>query len=175
MVRIASLVVLALQVGAGFGAASAELISTTSNAMVVELRVEVLQSAESVVAHLVFPGETPLVIPLVQRGGAVFGIRTEVKPLNYQVVFESIGPEGAQSEQKSLTDLGLDLPVPQPVETTTTIKSVMSPATQRWGWLGLGLGAAALSALAFWVLGGREPDQESSETASIESSESADG
>ncbi len=171
MFRIASLVVLALQVGAGFGAASAELISTTPNAMEVELRVEVLQSPESVVAHLVFPDETPLVIPLVQREDAVFGIRTEIKPLNYQVVFESIGAEGAQSEQNSLTDLGLVFPQPQ-AETTTTIESGLSPATQRWGWLGLGLGAAALSALAFWALGGREPDQDSSGTAPTGSSES---
>lgn len=164
MVRSAAALILALQVGAGFGAASAELISTTVNAMEVELRVELRQSADSVVAHLVFPGETPLVIPLVHRGDGLYSVRTEVKPFNYQVVFESIGPEGAQSDKNSLTDLGLEFPDPQPAVTTTTIESAFSAATQRWGWLSLGFGAAALSALAFWVLGGRERDQESSET-----------
>ncbi len=172
MIRSAATLLLALQVGTGFGAASAELISTTTNAMEVEFRVEVRQSADSVVAHLVFPNEKPLVIPLVQREDGVFGIRTEIKPLNYQVVFELIGPEGAQSEQNSLTELGLEFSQSQAVQTTTTtIESGLTPATQRWGWLGLGFGAAALSALAFWVLGGNDRDQESSEIDSIDGDE----
>lgn len=167
------MLLMALQVGAGFGAASAELISTTTNAMELELRVEVRQSAVSVLAHLAFPEEEPLTLPLVQRETGVFGIRTEVKRVNYQVVFEIIGPENAQSEQHSLAELGLEFPddAPSPTSTSTTSPGV-SDETQRWGWLALALAAAALSALAFWVLGGDDDeDQESSDTASADASD----
>jgi hypothetical protein len=169
MIRSVAILFMAVQVGAGFGAASAELISTSSNAMEVELRVEVRQSAESVIAHLAFADTESLTIPLVQRESGVFGIRTEVKKVNYAVVFELIGAETVQSEQHSLADLGLVFPESEPIATTTTEEPGLSEQTQRWGWLALGFGAAALSVLAFWVLGGREPDQESPVTDSTES------
>ncbi len=172
MIRSVAILLMAVQVGAGFGAASAELISTSSNAMEIELRVEVRQSAESVIAHLAFPDTESLTIPLVQRESGVFGIRTEVKKMNYAVVFELIGAETVQSEQHTLTELGLALPGSEPIATTTTEEPGLSEQTQRWGWLALGFAAAALSVLAFWVLGGREPDQDSSGTASTGSSES---
>jgi hypothetical protein len=167
MTRALAAIFLALQVGAGFGAASAELISTTSNAMEIELRVEVHESAESVLAHLAFEDEDPLLFPLVQRESGVFGIRTEVKTVNYQVVFEIIGPDNFRSDQHSLMELGLVLPATDPTVTSSTqAESIITDATQRWGWLALALGAAALSALAFWVLGGNDRDQESLGTGS---------
>lgn len=162
MIRTLALLLMAVQVGAGFGAASAELISTSTNAMEIELRVEVRQSAESVIAHLAFPDTEPLTLPLVQRESGVFGIRTEVKRANYEVLFELIGADNIQSKQNSLTDLGLVFPESEPIETTTTEKVGLSEQTRRWGWLGLALAAAALSALAFWVLGGNDSDQDSS-------------
>lgn len=169
-----ALLFLALEMGAGFGTASAELISTSTNAMEIELRVEVRQSAESVIAHLAFPSEPSLAIPLVQRESGEFGIRTEVKDVNYQVVFELLGDKNATSEQRTLAELGVEFPGQGGILTTTTVDEGLSDQTQRWGWLGLALGAGALSALAFWVLGGRENgDQESSAIDEPEVDESA--
>lgn len=168
MIRMLAMLLLALEMGAGFGTASAELISTSTNAMEIELRVEIRQSAETVVAHLAFPDEPSLALPLVQRGAGVFGIRTEVKMVNYQVLFELLGDENATSEQHSLSELGLEFPAAGGIVTATTLEEGLTEGTRRWGWLGLGLGAAALSALAFWVLGARDDeDQESSDTDSV--------
>ena len=160
MLRILVHVLLAVELGAGFGTASAELISTSSNAMEVDLRVEVTQSAESVVAHLLAEGETPIVLPLLQREAGVFGIRTELKQVNYRVIFELLGTETARSEPHSLMELGLELPGAEPVSTTTTDPEVLPEDVTRWLWLAVAFGAAALSALAFWVLGGRDRDGE---------------
>jgi hypothetical protein len=40
--------------------------------------------------------------------------------------------------------------------TTEPEEEPISASTQQWLWLGVALGAASLSALAFWVLGGRD-------------------
>jgi hypothetical protein len=48
MLRSLAHVLLAVELGAGFGAASAELVSTSSNAIEVDLRVEVTQTAQTV-------------------------------------------------------------------------------------------------------------------------------
>lgn len=160
MIRTLAALALALELGAGFGAASAELISTSGNAMEIELRVEVEESAEAVIAHLVLEEEAPLALPLVQRETGVFGIRTEVKQVNYQVVFELIGSEPARSDPHSLMELGLEFPTAESTTTSTEPDpSFLSDQTQQWGWLAVALGAAALSVLAFWVLGGDDRDQ----------------
>jgi hypothetical protein len=164
-------VLLAIELGAGFGAASAELVSTTSNAIQVDLRVEVTQSAETVIAHLVSEGEPPLALPLLQREPGVFGIRTELKPINYRVVFELFGPDPAQSEPRSLTELGVEFPAGGSAGTTTTNPDDLPEDVTRWLWLAIAFGAASLSALAFWVLGGDERQVSST----VDSTESADG
>lgn len=154
MFKALAVVLLAVELGAGFGAASAELFSTSSNAMEIELRVEVKQSADSVVAHLSFPNQDDITLPLVAREPGVFGLRTEVTMVNYVVVFERIGENGAQSPPHSLVDLGLEFPEPEVSTTTTTLAEGFTPQTTNWGWLSVALGAAALSLLAVWVLGG---------------------
>lgn len=164
MVKTIGAVLLALELGAGFGAASAELLSTSGNAMEIELRVEVRQSAETVVAHLSFENDTPIALPLVQREAGVFGIRTELAKKNYRVIFEIVTPAPASSEQRSLMELGLSIPFDQEPATTTVTggETPLSERTRGWGWLALALGAAALSALAFWALGGRDDDDHDS-------------
>lgn len=169
MLRILVHVLLAVELGAGFGTGSAELISTSSNAMEVDLRVEVTQSAESVVAHLLAEGETPIVLPLLQREAGVFGIRTELKQVNYRVVFELLGTETVQSEPRSLMELGVEFPRTDPVSTTTTDPEALPEDVTRWLWLAVAFGAAALSALAFWVLGGDDRQSSSDEAASTDS------
>lgn len=99
----------------------------------------------------------------------MFGIRTELEPKNYLVVFEAVGASEGLSAPISLVDLGADLArdvpgvPPRPEEET-----VLSSGTQQLGWLALALGAASLSALAFWVLGGRSKTKGSHEAAEEE-------
>lgn len=171
MIKTLLAVVLALELGTGFGAASAELISTTGNAMEIELRVEIRQSAQAVVAHLAFEEETPITLPLAQRESGVFGIRTEVAKINYRVVFEIVGSDVARSDPYSLMELGLVFPTGATNSTTSAPSQGLSAATRGWGWLALALGAAALSLLAFWALGGKgEDDHASSDTSAPEGS-----
>lgn len=155
MAKALLLLVLAVEMGASFGNASAELVSTSSNAIEVELRVEVTVSAEAVVAHLVFEDRPELTLPLLHRGGGEYGIITELEPVNYRLVFEIIGPDPARSEQRSLMELGLVFAGDGDAATTTTQDvDRMSDENRGWLWLAIAFGAAALSALAFWALGG---------------------
>lgn len=153
MIRFAALVLIAVDLGAGFGPATATVVSASEQSMIVDLRVEVAVSADSVVVHLALPEEDTITIPMVPRDDGTYGVTTEIKPADYVVVFEAVGNPGAQSEPVSLTDIGADLGPGFP-ETTESVGR--SPGTQRWLWLGVALGAASLSVLAFWVLGGRD-------------------
>lgn len=174
MLKALAVILLAAELGAGFTGASAELVSTRTNAVEVQIRVEIDHQAESVVAHLTFPGRSSVLIPLVREDDGVYSIRTELMPINYQVVFESLGPNAASSEPASLMELGLvfesegsdQVPI-----SANAVDAGLDEDTQRWGWLAVAFGAAALSALAFWVLGG---DSQSSTTGSSEESDDAE-
>jgi hypothetical protein len=160
MIRIAAAIVLAVGLGAGFGSATATVESRGDESMVIDLRVEVEGSPDSVVAHLTLPDEDTITIPMLVRGEGVYGVTTEIKPANYVVVFEVIGDPGAESNPVSLDELGVDFS-PNPGTTEPEEETPISASTQQWLWLGLALGAASLSVLAFWVLGGRdEPARE---------------
>ncbi|HSK07860.1 MAG TPA: hypothetical protein VK990_10095 [Acidimicrobiia bacterium] len=159
MVRLTALVFFAVELGAGFGAASATVVSTTDESVVVEFHVEVETPADSVVLHLALAGEDPIRVPMVERDDESYGVTTEVKAANYQVVFEAVGDPGAQSSPVSLIELGAELAGGSEDPDDPAEEDERSPGTQRWLWLGVALGAASLSALAFWVLGDRdEPD-----------------
>lgn len=170
MLRTVGVVLVALELGAGFGAASAESLAATGTTMEIELSVEVRQPSEAVVAHLSFEDMDPITLPLLQREDGLYGIRTEVARVNYRVVFEVVGTNSSTSDQHSLAELGLEFPA-EVGPTTTLEKSqrAFSATTRGWGWLSLALGAAALSALAFWALGGRseqsdDPGDDTSES-----------
>jgi hypothetical protein len=156
MIRLAAVALLAVELGAGFGTATATVVSTTEESMIVELHVEVVEAADSVVVHLGLPEEDPVTIPMVPRETGSYGVTTEVKVADYQVVFEALGEPGAQSDPVALSDLGVDLSGESRPATSMTEVVERSPGTQRWLWLGIALGAASLSALAFWVLGARD-------------------
>ncbi len=146
------MVVLAVELGGGFSTATATVVSTTEQSMVIELHVGVEVEATSVVAHFALPGEEQITIPLLPRSGEDYGVTTELRPANYQVVFEALGDEPALSDPVSLVDLGADLESAG-VEVDENGDEGFSADTQSWLWLGVALGAASLSALAFWVLG----------------------
>jgi hypothetical protein len=154
------LLLAAVVLGGAFGQASATVVSQESDVMVVELTVEILESAESVVAHLSFQGEPELTLPLLDRGGGIFGLRTELEPKNYFVVFETLGQNGHSSDPVSLTDLGAEFGLDRSTTTTTEPDEGLSEESQRMMWLAIALGAASLSLLAFWTLGGRDRGDE---------------
>jgi hypothetical protein len=162
----AAMVLLAVELGGGFGSASANVVSTTDDSLRVELRVEVKTSVSSVVAHLALPGEPTLTLPMLERGGGEFGITTELRRADYTVVFEALGNPSLQSQPVSLTGLGADLG-DAGIESTPGTDEEEAGEDRRLLWLALALGAASLSALAFWVLGDRdEPDEDESQIPS---------
>ena len=159
MLRASLLLVLSVNLGGGFGEASATIHSVAGESMNISIQVEVEDSADSVVAHLFAPGEQTLTLPLLHRGDGLFGIQTELRMIDYQVVFEAIGEVGAESESISLTALGAEFPTGGVVTTTTEADGFSSEA-RGWGWLALGLTAASLSVLAIWVLGGKDNEDD---------------
>lgn len=159
MIRVTMSVLAAVTLAAPFGSASAELLDREPTVMTIDLEVEVQVSVQAVVAHLNFDREPELTIPLLDRGGGVFGINTELAPRNYVVVFEAVGPDGGLSAPATLHQLGVDL-VSGTSGTATTKEEGLTDTTRRTGWLALAFAAASLSALAVWVLGGRDEDEE---------------
>ncbi|MGB8360578.1 MAG: hypothetical protein WCE80_04195 [Acidimicrobiia bacterium] len=153
--------VAALILGGVFGTASATVETTNGDTMLLDLSVEVQTSAEAVIAHLTFDEEPIVSLPLLDRGGGAFGIRTELEPKNYVVVFEIIGDEGAMSGPVALTDLGADLgPAAGTTTTTQADDGGLSRESRQLLWLAVALAAGSLSVLAFWVLGGGRGDKE---------------
>jgi hypothetical protein len=150
----------AVVLGGVFGSASATVESIDDSVMVVSIEVEVSGVEETVVAHLTFDNDRPLTLPLLNRGDGTFGLRTELEPKNYFVVFETLGENGEESDPVSLVQLGAVLR-PESGGTTTTLgDDELSDESQRLMWLAIALGAASLSLLAFWVLGSRDEDDE---------------
>lgn len=155
---VVRVILAAVIVGGMFGTATATVDTIDENVMVVDLEVEFMGTADSVVAHLVFEDEE-LTLPLLDRGEGVYGIRTELEPKNYVVVFEAVG--GEPSAQVTLAQMGADL-LPDSDFTASTEADVdaMSEESRRSLWLAIALAAASLSLIAFWVLGGRDGDGE---------------
>lgn len=149
-------IVASMVIGGLFGTATANVDSIVGDVMTIDLEVEVTPAVVgSVVAHMLFEDESDLTLPLLDRGDGVYGVRTELEPKNYFVVFEVIGEDGGMSEPVSLTELGADITVSSS-PTTTSTGDAKEPASYQMLWLAVALGAGSLSALAFWVLGGRE-------------------
>jgi hypothetical protein len=145
--------------GGIFGSATATVESIDDGVMVISIEVEVSTAAESVVAHLSFEDEPVLTLPLLDRGDGTFGLRTELEPRNYFVVFETVDTEPDTSEPVSLTEMGADLG-PEPSSPATALaEDEISPESRQLLWLAVALAAASLSLLAFWVLGSRDDDE----------------
>ena len=160
MRNLVLLLLFSVALGGDFGEASAETISIDESSMIVAIDVEVLTSADSVVAHLASPGNETVVLPLVDRGGGVYGIQTEVRPIDYQVTFELLGPSPSLSDPVSMSSLGADF---DGVTASTEPDDESAAQTRRWGWLALALTAASLAVLAIWVIVGRDDDDDETE------------
>ena len=141
-----------IELGGVFGRARAEATSLTSEAMRLDLEVEADDDA-AVVAHLIDPGGSQETLPMAPRGEGLFGIRTEIRKVDYVVVFEAVQASlAAESQPLRLTELGAD-PAVLGVSSDPAVEAEeISESTRQWGWAGLGLAAAALTLLAFWAL-----------------------
>ena len=165
MKTLLATIVLSLFLGGGFGEATATVESIEGDSMVLTLEVELNTSAEAVVAHLAFDDEPQIALPLLDRGGGIFGITTETALKNYAVVFEAIGSDAELSTPALLSDLGADFAdndVPTPA-TVPEEPEGLSPETRSIGWLALALAAGSLSLLAVWVIIGRDKEDDGSD------------
>jgi len=146
----------AVILGGVFVTAAATVESIDEEVMVIEIEVEVSGSPESVVAHFTFDDDQPLVLPLLDRGDGTFGLRTELQPKNYFVVFEVVGEPESSSDPVSLVEMGAELGPESGGTVTTMSDDELSDESERLLWLAIALGAGSLSLLAFWVLGSRD-------------------
>jgi hypothetical protein len=171
MIRFAASILLAVELGGGFGAASATIVSEADDSFIVEIEVEVGAPADTVVAHLSLPGEETIIIPLVPRDDGLFGVTTELKQADYVVVFEVVDAGGAQSSPMSLSELGAVLD--EELTSDPDTEPGDNPEARRWLWLGVALGAASLSVLAFWVLGGKDKAEIDEEPTHVDAEDSS--
>jgi len=140
-----------VELGGVFGSARASAIDLS--ATTIELNLEIEADSEAVVvSHLIEPGGQQETLPLVSRSSGVFGIRTEVRKVDYVVVFEIVGGLSAQSRPLRLTELGLEPALLGILPGSSTNPGEVTTATKQWGWAGLSLAATALAVLAFWAL-----------------------
>jgi hypothetical protein len=171
MFRFAASILLAVELGGGFGAASATVVSEADDSFIIEIEVEVGAPADTVVAHLSLPGEETIIIPLVPRDDGVFGVTTEMKQADYVVVFEVVDAGGAQSSPITLSELGAVLD--EELTSDPDTEPGDNPEARRWLWLGVALGAASLSVLAFWVLGGKDKAEIDEEPTHVDAEDSS--
>lgn len=157
---------LQLILGGAFGEASVTVEAVDDSSMVVDIEVQLMTDAQSVVAHLAFDDDSPIAHPLLDRGGGLFGITTELPTKNYAVVFEAVGSDEELSQPALMSDLGADFsgedastPSTEPPEEEDGLRR----ETLRLGWLALALATASLAVLAVWVVVGRDDEEDSSE------------
>lgn len=158
--RAVAAILAAVTLGGSFGQASATTVSLEADTMLVDISVEVMVSAQSVVAHFSTGADEPIVISLLPRGGGTYGIRTELPRKDFFVVFEAIGEPGHLSDPTTLSAMGAQLTFEGSPADPGEPEEPEPSESARWGWLAVALGAASLSALAFWVLGERDERRE---------------
>lgn len=182
---LVSVLTAAIVLGGDFGVASAAGEPAVGNRILVTFEVEVLTSADVVVAHLIQPGDEQETISLSGDSAGVFRGAATVPKADLVVVFEVVqGPgDGVLSRPATLTELGLD-PVlfgdlTPPIDESTPSDpdlSIGGPLT-----VAIISGVLSIALLAWWALSGRragpaEADQPSggSETSVSAGSDSAD-
>lgn len=100
----------AVVLGGDFGVATASGQPAVGNRILVTLEVEVLTSADAVVAHLIQPGQDQETIALASDESGVYRGAATVPKADIVVVFEAVrGPGNSSlSTPAFLTELGLD-------------------------------------------------------------------
>lgn len=108
MAYLAVLVTFFAQSGdATFAGAEVSGSEVTAATMEIDVEVALRGSDGPVVVHLLLPGEAEETRPLVRRTDRRWGALLELRRADWQVVFEEV-TSGAVSEERSLTELGLD-------------------------------------------------------------------
>ncbi len=159
---------LMIPLGGPFGEASATA-QPVGDQIEVELIVEVGESANAVIAHLVVGGDQPQTsISLDHRGGGVFGGFVTLPVQETVVVFELLGPDGGEmAPPTTLSALGVDLAEFGSADYTSDVTDVASAGLNRkarsWMWLAIGAAAAALSLFAFLARSDTADDQVASD------------
>ena len=147
------------EIGGVFGRAMASAEDVTSSTIELDLSIEA-DPGVTVLAHLIEPGGVQETLPLASRGAGTFGIRTEVRRIDYVVVFEAIdGGLIEESQPLRLTELGVKTSMFSVESAPTTTATGFSVGTRQWGWAGLGLAAAALTLVALWAVPDRRRRQ----------------
>lgn len=151
-----ALILAVVEIGGGFGGASAGGTETTATTMEVDLSVTLSGSAGPVLAHLVLPGDSQTV-PLVERGGGTWEVLVELRRADWLVVFEDVAT-GELSDSVSLTQLGLDpaLLGGPPAATSAGEPDGATTTTLAWGWLAAAVLAGG-GAVALVFVGRRRP------------------
>jgi hypothetical protein len=150
----------AVILGGVFGSATATIELIDGDLMMLSIEVEVSGSPDTVIAHLTFEDDQALILPLLDRGDGTFGLRTELEPKNFFVVFEAVGEGTETSDPVSLAQMGAEFGTRSGGTTTTMPEDELSNESRRALWLAVALGAGSLSLLAVWVLGSRDEDEE---------------
>lgn len=130
MVFLAVLLTFFAQSGdATFAGAEVSGSEVTAATMEVDVEVALRGSEGPVVVHLLLPGEPEETRPLVRRTDRRWGALLELRRADWRVVFEEV-TSGTVSEEKSLTELGLDpsLLGILPVERDPPVENDSSPA-----------------------------------------------
>lgn len=154
---------LAVQVGAGFGIASADGEAVGSTALSVAVTVEADPGAQ-VVLHGLDPGGDQRTVAMIEAAPGTYRTVFETRPVDLVIVFENLDT-GLQSEPHRLSELGVPgelvgaVPLPP--------REPEAPEDRSLLWLGVALALASLSALAFWVLGGESGSQPPVETTPV--------
>jgi hypothetical protein len=151
---------LAIQVGTGFGIASADGEAVGSTALSIAVSVEA-DPGDQLVLHGLDPGGDQRTVAMIEAAPGTYRTVFETRPVDLVIVFENLDT-GLQSEPHRLSELGVPgelvgaVPLPPGEPEAPEDRSLL--------WLGVALGLASLSALAFWVLGGESRRQGDAET-----------
>ena len=165
MHRFAAAVLMLIPLGGPFVNATAAA-ERVGDQLEVELIVEIDQGATALIAHVVVGGDEPQpAVSLDARANRTFGGFVTLPVQDAVIVFELLRPDGGRlSAPTTLSELGIDIAA-LGGRTVSSISRVDDPPeglnreAKRWLWLAIAFGAAALSALAFWARGEKEPDR----------------